>query len=1438
MIKQNEKMMIQSTIDAPKRKDILRQVNKVQRSKQARDRRFSWLVGAAVLATMMLVAMLVESQLNLFSHTFRFALTILSLGVAVVCVYKLWNRGQQANSRMVSAAKDIDATYPAMQERVSTLTSCNEDRLESQQLVHPAMLNRLTEETATLHESVKPKSIVSYRMMRLPLAWLSVAALVLLGLFAWDAPKTLVQLGRFVAPWSDLSTTQVTAVDADQVIARHEPYKLTASMSGRIVDEVEFFSKNIDGSDSSKTRLWPTAKDNTVASVRQSKASESFDYRFRAGDGQSNWHRVTVADRPKIEDLKVRIVPPEYTGKSAKTYQRLPKKLRVVAGSRLEVEVKPKSDVRTARLVMGKTDWLSMAQSAGGIYNCSLDLREPVEFKVQLTELHGLINRRPPSCRLQVVADQAPKVKILKPTKTAVLLPDEVIDIHFKASDDHGIQEMALRVSTQREGEDQPTVYEVPIPIKENANRRKIKGVVELDLAQFDLKDGDTIQYEIRVSDNFRQLKNEIEPNDIQPMKDVEMAQAKTSAQATSGAATKTSPAPQDLTSGLGDLANAQTASPTTDGNQQAAASTPSSSQQQAANNSASPAPAKSAAVQSSQSSDPATSNEVAQATPASSSEQKPAQPPTDQAAAKPASDSAANENEIRSASAKPGNSAAGSQPNAIAKTNPSTKPSNSASASASPSSSSSNPTSPSQASSQSQQSASSQNNSNSKSSSSQKTAASETPQTNPASDDDNPTQPKSDPIDIAMRSLDVGGQSSSSGQRQIKVDKYAGGFTSKDRNKLEIAISPTLELLRASLISAGNSVKEVMADEATGPAAKIPLSSAAGDLRTASEAVLSLKDTTRNTPYAFVGLRLESIRSADVAPALEEVRKAVDAQEEPRLKHSRTAWNHISRALAMLAKLEEQYERSKRSLKRADDILKFKKMYRVVTEKSLAMLNPKNFTLNGQSRKGAEFDLDEEYLKRLKEVLQLRNDMMAELARILDDDPQLLRRFMNGMNKRTWSIRDQLTLIANDQKGLSQRVSDWSNAAANPIALVNHTKGLTELHLSEIEGLASRLADVQNEFVSWLPLEDDVEKGEFADLIASFQTTGSALTEIMADVEKILLEGGVKSDSTRQIEPLISKAVKVEKLLAKTMRSLRQLNRDSNQPDVVNNAARRVPVLEKIQRDLLRWTGKLELLNDGLVHEVYSVDQENRRDQLLQYSVKIESLQNQLVAAMRTEDGTLPAGVSKLANELQKLIDADIPAAQLIAAQTLTDADLKLAGVQQASIVKDFEFAENAFDEILQAIADELDKIPPEDPISASLRDPTLDEILAQLENEQDFLEQIGLSGRPNNLRTMTDWSRPSGGGMLGGSMGGMNGGMQQRMRRLSNMAYRNAVKRARVKSRSNKPKLAKENQRWNLLVGKLGDDMLQGDNKIPPERYRSAIENYTEQISKLKNE
>ena len=64
-----------------------------------------------------------------------------------------------------------------------------------------------------------------------------------------------------------------------------------------------------------------------------------------------------------------------------------------------------------------------------------------------------------------------------------------------------------------------------------------------------------------------------------------------------------------------------------------------------------------------------------------------------------------------------------------------------------------------------------------------------------------------------------------------------------------------------------------------------------------------------------------------------------------------------------------------------------------------------------------------------------------------------------------------------------------------------------------------------------------------------------------------------------------------------------------------------------------------------------------------------------------------------------------------------------------------------------------ELDKLPVQDPVADLLDDPTLDELLAQLEQELPIEELLGIPQRPSNLR---DHRRLDAAGRRQRSMGG----------------------------------------------------------------------------------
>jgi hypothetical protein len=171
-------------------------------------------------------------------------------------------------------------------------------------------------------------------------------------------------------------------------------------------------------------------------------------------------------------------------------------------------------------------------------------------------------------------------------------------------------------------------------------------------------------------------------------------------------------------------------------------------------------------------------------------------------------------------------------------------------------------------------------------------------------------------------------------------------------------------------------------------------------------------------------------------------------------------------------------------------------------------------------------------------------------------------------------------------------------------------------------------------------------------------------------------------------------------------------------------------------------------------------------------------------------------------------------------------------------------ELAAQKYDEMIKAAIRELDKLPVQDPISSLLDDPTLDELLAQLEQEVPVEELLGIPPRRSNLQIVGDFLRPAGdNGIITGSgpmqmMNQMRAQQRLRQRQLDR-AYRRAVARAMKEAdaedlvNDGPLKLAGEHSDWNVLLSQLGDDLRQGRDKAPPERYRRAIEQYFRQIS-----
>jgi hypothetical protein len=304
---------------------------------------------------------------------------------------------------------------------------------------------------------------------------------------------------------------------------------------------------------------------------------------------------------------------------------------------------------------------------------------------------------------------------------------------------------------------------------------------------------------------------------------------------------------------------------------------------------------------------------------------------------------------------------------------------------------------------------------------------------------------------------------------------------------------------------------------------------------------------------------------------------------------------------------------------------------------------------------------------------------------------------------------------------------------------------------------------------------------------------------------------------------------------------SLRQLASRGDQAEVAVFAANRLVQTRRLIADSSAWIRQIKAHKAGSYTGAAEVTQYRLAMKTDELAGKLGNLEQQLAGMLQRPDRSLPEPIADKAREFMATLDKEAAPNQLAAVYALHSNQPPQATERQqlagAALVK----AEKLYDELMRLAIIELDKLPVQDPIASLLEDPTLDELLAQLEQELSFQELLGIPNRPSNLRIIGDWTRP---GNNGGG-GGMNRIAMNQMRQQDKrsqeklkQAYQRAIARALKETTPKRTVTAAKSTKlsdWNKLVSHLGDDLRQGRDKAPPEQYRQAIEQYFARISRV---
>lgn len=239
--------------------------------------------------------------------------------------------------------------------------------------------------------------------------------------------------------------------------------------------------------------------------------AEPFSFYVTGDDATTRTYRVDVRTRPRIEDLRLAIRAPAYTGEPERVQADGRGAITALAGSAVDIEVaasKPIADApgSAAIVIEGQPPVPLTFVTQDGVpsrtrLRGSFTLRAgQKEYTIALVDSDGLGSSPPATYRLDVRPDREPSVKLPQPGASRKVTPSAVVPIRLTVEDDYGVTR--TRFVYQRDEKAGPTVHAFP---DQKSPAKKAEEAFEWDLARLALKERDTLRIHAEAEDAYTQ---------------------------------------------------------------------------------------------------------------------------------------------------------------------------------------------------------------------------------------------------------------------------------------------------------------------------------------------------------------------------------------------------------------------------------------------------------------------------------------------------------------------------------------------------------------------------------------------------------------------------------------------------------------------------------------------------------------------------------------------------------------------------------------------------------------------------------------------------------------------------------------------------------------------------------------------------------------------
>ena len=236
------------------------------------------------------------------------------------------------------------------------------------------------------------------------------------------------------------------------------------------------------------------------------------DYRYRAySPAEHFWqawdkiitpyYYISVTDRPIMEEFKIKISPPNYSGLSISIQKANQSDVNALIGSSIRIDLKSNRKLKNGYLSLNEQKTplkIKGKRAAGGFI-----FKEDALLKILLEDHRGVTNQNPIPYHLQTIPDLKPVMSVIQPQPILELGTEQQIPIQIKIEDDFGFSTLQIGYEIKRPSyiENQSQISIFPIYISDpRILSQEIKSIWKLN--KYNLMPEDEVHYHFELYDN------------------------------------------------------------------------------------------------------------------------------------------------------------------------------------------------------------------------------------------------------------------------------------------------------------------------------------------------------------------------------------------------------------------------------------------------------------------------------------------------------------------------------------------------------------------------------------------------------------------------------------------------------------------------------------------------------------------------------------------------------------------------------------------------------------------------------------------------------------------------------------------------------------------------------------------------------------------------